>query len=290
MKETDLAYEAMEQADEAAKARGVTSRTQQKGELNVTTVQVLNDRGAEAIGKPQGTYVTLDYGQIWQRSYEDFCRAAEEISTQLLALGLPEEPAPVLVIGLGNMDITPDSLGPRTASRIFVTRHLLEQDPALFQDWRPRSVSCIAPGVLGKTGVEAVEVVRGLMDKVRPSCLLVIDSLAARSISRLSVTLQMTDTGIRPGAGVGNTRPHFSRETLGVPVIGIGVPTVVSARTMAEDLLKRELPRQDEASAFFVTPKDIGHILEEVSKLLARGINGALHRGVDPEELERLAG
>ena len=290
MKETDLAYEAMEQADEAGRAQGVKAHTRRKGELEITTVKVLDEQGAKALGKPEGTYITLDYGQIWQRSYGDFCQAAEEISAGLLTLGLPRESGPVLVIGLGNMDITPDSLGPRTAGRIFVTRHLLEQDPALFGDWTPRSVSCIAPGVLGKTGVEAVEVVRGVMDRVKPSCLLVIDSLAARSISRLSVTLQMTDTGIRPGAGVGNARPHFSQETLGVPVIGIGVPTVVSARTMAEDLLKRELPQQDEASSFFVTPKDIGRILEEVSKLLARGINGALHHGVDPEELERLAG
>lgn len=196
---------------------------------------------------------------------------------------------PVLVAGLGNAAVTPDAIGPRALDHLVVTRHLGGSFPQL------RPVSAIAPGVLGTTGLESVEVIRGIVERSEPCCVVVLDALASRSLERVCTTVQLTDTGISPGSGVGNRRAAFDRETLGVPVLAVGVPTVVDASTLLEDVLEEneckngKNPIKNDHS-LVVTPKDIDARVGHIARLLGYGVSLGLHRSLRVEDVSCFVG
>ena len=294
---TDLAVEATqlwrESAGEETKLEGVEAWDGEREGFPTTTVRILDGRGVEALGKPEGTYVTLDLAGLARREEDAFGRAARALAAELQALlGLPEG-ASALVVGLGNRAITPDAVGPGAADHTLVTRHLVEQVPEHFGHFRP--VAALAAGVLGTTGMESGEMIAAVVEKIRPACVIAVDALASRSLKRLCSTVQLTDTGIVPGSGVGNARAALNRETLGVPVAAIGVPTVVDAATLAADVLA-EAGRDDldpealrgAGKGLIVTPKDIDARTADMAKVIGFGVNLALQTGLTAEDVEML--
>lgn len=291
-KRTDLALEAreiwQESAEKNARLPGVKSTKRKQEGYPVTRVDILDSRGVSALGKPQGTYLTIDLTTYWQRKDEFFARAVRAVGSQLKEL-LPGEGA-ALVVGLGNRAMTPDAVGPLAADSVLVTRHLIASMPRHFSGFRP--VSVFRSGVLGTTGVESAEAVRGLVAEVRPDMVIVIDALASRRVGRVCSTVQLSDTGIVPGSGVGNHRSALNAETLGVPVIAIGVPTVVDAATLAADLLEgqgeinEEQLRKDQNN-MMVTPRDIDAQVRDLAKVVGYGINWALQE-LEIEEMNAL--
>lgn len=285
---TDLAVEAhalwRESAGETTRLKGVAAREEQVEGMTVTRVEILDQEGARALGKPEGTYLTLDVSPLWRREEDAFPRAVRAVAALLGPL-LPEE-GPVLAAGLGNQAMTPDALGPRSLDHLLVTRHLGEALPQL------RPVAGLGAGVLGTTGMEVAEWVRGAAEQVRPAAVIVVDALAARDLERLCATVQIADTGLVPGSGVGNHRMALNRETLGVPVISVGVPTVVDAETIARDLLGEAgaVPKalNGRGRRFFVTPESIDQKIRDLSKVLGYGINLALQESLALEDLEAL--
>lgn len=288
---TDLALEAKELWQESAgtqtELEGVAAREGQREGFAVTTVQVLNAVGSQAIGKPEGTYITVELDGLQRREEDAFGRAARAVAGELSGLlgQLPPD-APVLVVGLGNRAITPDAIGPKVHEHTMVTRHLVEQIPEHFASFRP--VASLSAGVLGTTGMESGELIRAVCDKIRPRCVIAVDALASRSIHRVCRTVQLADTGITPGSGVGNHRHALNRETLGIPVIAIGVPTVVDGATLAADLLGEGEPPAliQGAERLIVTPRDIDAQVADLSKVIGFGINLALHQGLSVEDVE----
>ena len=285
---TDLAVEAhalwRESAGETTRLKGVAAREEQVEGMTVTRVEILDQEGARALGKPEGTYLTLDVSPLWRREEDAFPRAVRAVAALLGPL-LPEE-GPVLAAGLGNQAMTPDALGPRSLDHLLVTRHLGEALPQL------RPVAGLGAGVLGTTGMEVAEWVRGAAEQVGPAAVIVVDALAARDLERLCATVQIADTGLVPGSGVGNHRMALNRETLGVPVISVGVPTVVDAETIARDLLGEAgaVPKalNGRGRRFFVTPESIDQKIRDLSKVLGYGINLALQESLALEDLEAL--
>ncbi len=285
---TDLAVEAhalwRESAGETTRLKGVAAREEQAEGMTVTRVEILDQEGARALGKPEGTYLTLDVSPLWRREEDAFPRAVRAVAALLGPL-LPEE-GPVLAAGLGNQAMTPDALGPRSLDHLLVTRHLGEVLPQL------RPVAGLGAGVLGTTGMEVAEWVRGAAEQVGPAAVIVVDALAARDLERLCATVQIADTGLVPGSGVGNHRMALDRETLGVPVISVGVPTVVDAETIARDLLGEAgaVPKalNGRGRRFFVTPESIDQKIRDLSKVLGYGINLALQESLALEDLEAL--
>ncbi len=258
---TDLALEAKElwekSAERTTKLAGV--RAEERG--RVTQVDILNEEGAAALGKPVGRYLTVELPH-----YEGELRSdATALSNELTALMALQPADSVLVVGLGNRSVTPDALGPEVLRRLFLTRHLREALPEQFGQCR--SVSGVTPGVLATTGIESLELVKGAVRHVKPSCVLCIDALAAGSMRRLCRTVQCADVGIAPGSGVGNCRAAFSKESLGVPVFALGVPTVV-----------------DGGEGMIVTPRDIDSQIRYLSALLSAAINLTLHPMFDYED------
>lgn len=267
-------------------------------------VNILDKQGEEAIGKPIGKYVTFDLKNLKLADEEEIENSSTIISKELKNI-IDEKitkDGEVLVVGLGNQFVTPDSLGPKVVSEIEVTRHLLKYAPECVIDGA-RSVSAVAPGVLGTTGIETLEIVKGIVDNVKPKLLIVIDSLASKSIQRISSTIQISNTGIVPGAGVGNTRKELSERTLGIPVIAIGVPMVVDLATITDDCLDLFIGKlQDEAKSndylnklknqdnyediksalipndynMIVTPKEVDELIENMKDIVSRSINYAL--------------
>ncbi|MCI9246485.1 MAG: GPR endopeptidase, partial [Clostridia bacterium] len=251
---TDLALERRDlyrKANNVAnEINGLETEEEQLGEtIKVTRVKVLNQEGEQAIGKKQGNYITIDIKDLKIAGEEDIQKASEAVTKELKTLigNLVQPQEDILVVGLGNLYVTPDALGPKVIQDIDITRHLLTYMPeVLEQDTRP--VSAVSPGVLGTTGIETVEILKGIVDNVHPRLIIVIDALASRSIERISSTVQIADTGIVPGAGVGNQRKELTIDTLGIPVIAIGVPTVVEAATIAADSLNLFIQKlQEEA-------------------------------------------
>lgn len=220
-----------ESAERTTRLMGVKATKSKLEGYPVTRVDILDHRGEEALGKPQGSYFTIDLTTFWQRKADFFERAVRAVGTELKAL-LPVEGS-ALVVGLGNAAMTPDAVGPLALDSVLITRHLLSAMPKQFAGFRP--VSAFRTGVLGTTGVESAEAVRGLVAEVQPAMVLAIDALASRRCGRVCATVQLSDTGIIPGSGVGNHRAALNRETLGVPVFAIGVPTVVDSATLAAD-------------------------------------------------------
>ncbi len=348
---TDLAYEAKEMLVEEQAEKdvsGIISESYEREGVQVDRIQILKE-GEKKLQKKQGTYITLFTEGIKNQDTE-----AQHKASKVLALSLKDllqqhgikENSKVLVVGLGNWNVTPDALGPMTVEHILVTNHLFELEyERVAEGYRP--VAALSPGVMGVTGLETSDIVVSVINRFKPDFVLVVDALASRSVERLNETIQLTDTGIHPGSGVGNRRKELSEETLGVPVIAIGVPTVVDAVTIASDafdyvakyigrewadrdaayhsllpkgrgvrhenLSEEDLPNEDEREKFFglvgrlndeekrrllnevltplgknmiVTPKEVDHLMEDLSYVIASGINAALHEAVRSDEAE----
>lgn len=294
---TDLAVEERERfAGDGGEIPGVALEEVviEEAELKVTTVEIINEKGAQAMGKPVGTYITLESDFY---NYEESC--LEQLASYIRRL-LPETEKPYLTVGLGNADMTADSLGPITVAHLRINAHLSEVG----------GMSGITPGVMAQTGMETAHIIKGIVEETHPGAVIVVDALAARSTERLGRTIQLTDTGIHPGSGVGNHRMGINEETLGVPVIAIGVPTVVGTATIACDTLDvlvdfleqepktkamaetiREMPGQERQQVMqelmgkglgglFVTPKDIDEVVVRLGGFVAEGINRAVEAHV----------
>lgn len=291
---TDLAIEAKELWSESAgktdRLSGVEADEKEIDGFRITEVKILDKQGEKALGKPKGTYFTLEadpYLKHWENSFETGC----EVLSQLLKKILEIEPRDcVMAAGLGNADITPDVIGPAAVKHVMVTRHLVSQLPEHFANMRP--VSAFVPGVLAETGIESGELIRAAAGKAGAKAVIVIDALASRRLSRVCRTIQISDAGIIPGSGVGNSRIGINREFLGVPVIAIGIPTVVDAGTLAYDLVSQagisSLSPEDFSSYggdMIVTPRDIDKTAADMAKLLGYGINLALHDNLDIDDI-----
>lgn len=290
---TDLARESRDLAGNDL--QGVTQSKERLGSLLVERIVIETPEAADRLDKPQGRYITIDAENLSDREPEVFTALSERIAEELFNLldGIPEQ-ADIMVIGLGNRFVTPDALGPETADRIYVTRHIRANAPELAPPGM-RAVSAMAPGVLGTTGMETVEVVKGLVEHARPAAVICVDALAARSTDRIHRTVQLSDAGISPGSGIGNMRDVLNRETLGVPVIAIGIPMVVYAATIAADTIGMVAQRtglpdnaalralvdevvREHFGPMIVTPKDIDLLTEDAAEILSNGINRMLHR------------
>ena len=275
---TDLALEAHELwRRDTPEHPGVNVREHDAFGYGVSVVEVTEPEAARALGKPVGTYVTLDLRPYWTHASDALERAAEAVGAELRAL-LPEGAKTALVAGLGNDAMTPDAIGPQVAEHVLVTRHLMRDEAFASLT----AVSVLVPGVLGRTGMEAAETIRGAVRTVRPDVLIAVDALASRSLERVCTTVQLSDTGIVPGSGVGNRRRALNRATLGIPVIAVGVPTVVDVHTLALDILEEAGAANVDPAALrghggvMVTPRDIDAQIRELSRVVGYGIDLAL--------------
>ena len=276
---TDLAVEAHELVrGGAAEIEGVRAETFEHGQITKTVVDIFNDKGAEALGKAKGRYITIEAPEL-KYSLDDYETVCRMIADELKKLCRTD--GTTLVAGLGNRDITPDAIGSKAVSELIITNHLKTRMPgALSSDFG--SVCAVAPGVLGTTGIETAEIIKGIADKVKPDTVIAIDALAGADIRRVCTTVQIADTGISPGSGVGNCRSALNEETLGVKVIAVGVPTVIAAELLAGG----ELP--EEFSGLMVTTKDIDLVIRRMSKTVANGINMALHKDLTFRDIESI--
>lgn len=306
---TDLASERRDLYEKANNLEnGIEGIESQKEEVNekikIERVQILNEKGEKAIGKPIGTYVTIDVKDLKIASEEEMEKAGETLTKELKNILEKhiEEQDEVLVVGLGNIYVTPDSLGPKVINEIEVTRHIINYMPQYVKEGT-RKISAISPGVLGTTGIETVEILKGIVDNIHPKLIIVIDALASRSIERISSSVQISDTGIVPGAGVGNRRSEISINSLGIPVIAIGIPTCVETAVLVNDSLNLFIEKlQNEAKSneylnnmknennyeeikqvlmprdynLIVTPKEIDGLIENMKDIVAMGINNSL--------------
>ncbi len=284
---------------------GIESEKEEINEnITVERVKIKNEEGQKAIGKPIGNYITIDIKKLKIAQDEDIEKSAETLSNELTKIldSHIDKQGEILVVGLGNIYVTPDSLGPKVVNDIEVTRHIINYLPQYVEEGT-RMVSAISPGVLGTTGIETVEILKGIVDNIHPKLVIVIDALASRNIERISSTVQLSDTGIVPGAGVGNKRSEISKETLGIPVIAIGIPTVVETAVLVNDCLNLFITKlQEEAKSneylnqlkeqdnyeiikealipkeynLIVTPKEIDDLIENMSEVVAKGINMAM--------------
>lgn len=270
---SDLALESYESGGKT-KLDGVIV----KEENGVTTVQILNENGAAALGKPVGRYVTLEVNSFVNDA-DIFDGRLDDFSTVLRTL-LPSELDCVLVAGVGNCNITADALGPKTGEYILSTRHIINDLKKAFGSDNIGCVASVATGVLGNTGIETSEIIKGVSQQIEPSCVIVVDALAASSADRLGTTVQFSDSGISPGSGVGNHRHEISQNTLGVPVISVGIPTVVSVSAINSDM----------NGGAFVTPREIDRIIQQGAKLIGMGINVTLQNALSPQDIYALVG
>ncbi len=271
---------------------GVSSFVCRQNGIEIFETRVLTEEGAQLTGKPVGCYLTLSFKEPWLMSEVEKDLLADTVAVQLKRLlgaevGKEQSDAPVLLVGLGNRRMTADAVGPAVQSKIFVTGHLKKFDPALFEALDQRAVCALAPGVLGDTGIESVEVVNAVAKMLNPTVILAVDALAAGSIDRLCRTVQLSNAGISPGAGVGNDRPGFSKEVFGIPVIAIGVPTVVDVSTLVANTFEKagnsEIPPELEdvlrrGRGFFVSLKEVDEAVETLSDILARAVDLAMDK------------
>lgn len=306
---TDLASERRDIFKKANKLEGNIDGIESEEEkvndkIKVERVKITNENGEKAIGKPIGNYVTIDVDKLKIATDEEIEEASKVLSNELKKIVdiNVEKEGEVLVVGLGNIYVTPDSLGPKVINEIDVTRHIIKYLPQYVEEGT-RSIAAISPGVLGTTGIETVEILNGIVEKIHPKMVIVIDALASRNIERISSTIQISDTGIVPGAGVGNTRQEISKSTLGIPVLAIGIPTVVESAVIVNDSLNLFIEKlQEEAKSndylnelkerdnyeeikdalmpgdfnFIVTPKEIDDLIENMKDIVANGINMSL--------------
>lgn len=285
---TDLAAEAhqlwQQSTGKTTTLSGVRSEDGTEEGFAVHRVHILDKDGADALGKPEGQYLTVELDGLLRREEDSFPRAVRAIAA-LLEPMLPSG-GDALVVGLGNRAITPDLIGPLSAEHTLVTRHLVAQLPDHFGAFRP--VAALTPGVLATTGMESGDLVRAAAAELHPACVIAIDALAARSPQRLCRTVQLSDTGIVPGSGVGNHRMALNRESLGVPVIAVGVPTVVEASTLVMDLLGREDDEGLPGGDLFVTPREVDSRVADLSRVIGYGVSMALNPGLTVEDLDLL--
>lgn len=291
---TDMADERVKECEKEGKIEGVSSENiNVNDKIKVTKVRVLNEQGKEKIGKEVGTYITIEIKEIEVINQEELEKASKILSGQIQELIKPYKS--ILVVGLGNIDTTVDSIGPKVIKDLKITRHLKKYAPDLV-DKNAKELSGIAPGVLGTTGIETQEILKGIVEKVNPDVIIAIDALISRDISRLFKTIQISNTGIIPGAGLGNTRKEISEKTMGVPVIAIGVPTLVEAATIVADSIElianqfeefeqlKNATKEDkyrlmkavlEPSKFnlTVTPKEVDDLVDNMKLIIAHGIN-----------------
>ena len=283
---------------------GIETRFREDGNIKITEVKITNENGEKAIGKPIGNYITIDIDKLKLATDEEIEKYGDILSEELRKIvdkhvSKQEE---ILIVGLGNIYVTPDSLGPKVINEIGVTRHILKYMPNVLEEGT-RGVSAVSPGVLGTTGIETLEIITGIVQNIHPKLIIVIDALASRNIERISSSIQLADTGIVPGAGVGNTRKELSQRTLNVPVIAIGIPTVVESAVLVNDCLDLFITKlQEEAKSneylnklkeqdnyeeikealipndynMIVTPKEIDELIENMKDVVARGINYAM--------------
>jgi spore protease len=319
---TDLAVEAHELLRRTSPERiaGIEQAEEDvDGEIHVSRIHVKTQEGEKRIGKRRGRYVTLEIPGLRRKDPELQEKVAAQFAKEIETLLQIPENATVLVVGLGNGQVTPDALGPLVVERLFVTRHLFHYMPEVLGDAGGyRTVCAVSPGVLGITGIETTEIVRGIVSHVKPDVVIAVDALASRSLSRVNSTIQIADSGIQPGAGVGNQRKALDESTLGVPVLAIGVPTVVDAATIASDAielvlgpLNQSVPGHPAGDLFgkftpqekwqmirelldplgnnlMVTPKEIDEFVEDVAQVLALGLNKALHPALTMEDASAL--
>ncbi len=296
---TDLALEVRENMEENAReCRGVSVEEEyrEESELKITKVVIETMNGAKAMGKPVGTYVTLEAPAMILPDEDYHEEISGELARQLKQIipGLEGELS-VMVVGLGNRDVTADALGPNVVDNLTITRHMMkEYGKAAFDKKKVHMVSGLVPGVMAKTGMESQEIIKGVVEKTKPDVVIVVDALAARSTRRLNRTIQLTNTGIHPGSGVGNHRNAITEEALGVPVIAIGVPTVVDAATIVGDAFDKMMRQageepldiQDELMAglgelynMYVTGKDVDYEIKQISHIICDALNSALEAG-----------
>ena len=278
---TDLAWEAHEnwQGNSRRKSRipGVTVQESNRDGFEITGVRIQSKEGEKMLCKPIGRYITISVDPFLRREDESFQRGVKVTAELLRKLMGGEEKGSALVVGLGNVQITPDALGPFTARHVLATRHLLQQDPQHFRTFRP--VSVLETGVLGTTGLESSEIVRDICRSIRPDLVIAVDALAGNTLNRLCRTIQIADTGIVPGSGIGNSRQAMNRETLGVPVIAVGVPTVSCAVKERDGSCEKDM---------IVTPRDIDAAVRDMSRFLGYAINLALQGGLTVSDLDLL--
>lgn len=323
---TDLAVELHEMISEDSKKdneeceiEGVRLKVEEtpNKDIKVTWVEVLNKEGEAQMGKPIGNYVTVESQAMRENDVDTHEDIINVLSQNIVKLYNLKKDSVILIVGLGNWNVTPDALGPKVISKVLVTRHISESLPIAI-DESVRLVSAVSPGVMGITGIETSEIVKGIVDRVKPELVIAIDALASRSISRINTTIQMSDTGVSPGAGMGNKRMAINEETMGIPVIAIGVPTVVDAATLINDtmdnMLEDMISYVEKGSDFyqmlkdlgsdnrypiikdvldpyagnmFVTPKEVDAVVERLSNIIANAINISLHPGITKEDINR---
>ena len=271
---TDLAVESYENG-----GKTVLDGVKVEEKDNVTTVSVLNQNGANQLGKPVGKYITYTTDDVGDDT-ELFDGRLDELSAILSSL-IPKDTKSVLVAGLGNTDITADALGPKAVNYILSTRHIVNDcnDNDYFKNFF--NVATISTGVLGDTGIESAEIIKGVVNQIKPDLVIAVDALAASSASRLGTTVQMSDVGISPGSGVGNHRYEISVQTLGVPVVSVGIPTVVSTSVICG---------KNDNGGMFVTPREIDRIIEHGAKLIGMTVNVCLQKNIDAKDLFSLVG
>lgn len=317
---TDLAIEAREfynKQENKGDIPGVLVDVDKQENITVTRVKVVEDVGARIIGKPKGNYITIEVPNLKDNDKDLHDEVGRILAKEVASIVDLNDQSVILVVGLGNWNVTPDALGPRVIEHLLVTRHIKEYVPEEI-DEGVRSVCAVAPGVLGITGIETSEIIKGIVDRVKPNLVIAIDALASRKMERVSTTIQLADTGINPGSGVGNNRKELSQESMGVPVIAIGVPTVVDAATMANDTIDlvidslisesptggefynmlKTMDRNEKyklisevISPFIgnlmVTPKEIDRLIDDIAIVIANGLNLALHPSIGPEDIDR---
>lgn len=297
---TDLALEARESfPDDDVEIKGVTldEDFDEENNIRITTVVIKDEAGAKAMQKPMGTYITIDAPDM-KDSSEDYNKpVSEHVEKVLKKLAGNLLGGEVLVVGLGNREVTPDALGPYVVDNLFVTRHLIREFGSEFKEKNKLgNVSAISPGVMAQTGMETLEIIKGIIKETDPKLIIVIDALASRSVRRLNTTIQLTDAGISPGSGVGNNRKALNEETLGVKVIAIGVPTVVDAGTIVADTLTKYMEEngfgEEDIFKFisevngtqvynmFVTPKNIDELVKQISYTISEALNSCFSGSV----------
>lgn len=289
---TDLALEAKEtvqKPDEEIRGVRVEEEKDKENEIYTTRVMIESKNGAKIMGKPMGTYITLEAPNMVAPDEDYHREISEKVADQIREL-LPDgkEELSVLVVGLGNRDVTADALGPNVADQLHITRHVVREfGKAAYNKSKMHMISALVPGVMAKTGMETCEIIRGVVEQTEPDVIIAIDALAARSTKRLNRTIQITDTGVQPGSGVGNHRHALTEETLGIPVIGIGIPTVVDAGTIVGDAVEqveRKMlfcsdlhgVKMAELQNMYVTTKDIDDVVNRLSYTISEAINIAL--------------
>lgn len=289
---TDLALEDKERFEsDNVEVSGVSVEEyyDEEREIRVTEVKILTENGAKTMRKPMGTYITMEMANLVLPDEEYHEQIAEELAKYIgNILEIDKSDYSALVVGLGNRDVTPDALGPHAVECLNVTRHIVkEYGKYAMGEEQAHMVSAIAPGVMAQTGMETYEIIKGIVEMTQPDVVFVIDALAARNTKRLNRTIQIADTGIHPGSGVGNHRNEISKETLGVPVIAIGVPTVVDAATIVRDTMENLVATLDDDNKYemiqdliaphlygmFVTPKDIDESIDRIGATIAAGLN-----------------